>query len=96
MPGLAMTTAIYGGLGAVYAGVGTIAENTRDKKDMWNGVIGALAAGSLVGLRSGSMYVSGGAMAALAAMSAAVDLFDGNFGPMDDSVIERRRAIYRE
>lgn len=91
-----MTTATYAGLGAVYTGVGALAENIRATDDMWNRVIGAMTAGSLVGLRTGSLYTSGGAAAALGFMSAAVYLCGGEFGPHDDGVLERRRAMYED
>ena len=47
------------------------------KKDMWNGVLGGLASGGVIGLRVGRVPVGVGAAFALAATSAAVDVSGG-------------------
>ncbi|CAN8076986.1 unnamed protein product [Agarophyton chilense] len=94
---LVSATAIYSGLGAVYLATGNFARGVRDRDDMWNSVIGGVVAGSLVGLKSGSFYISAGAASSLAAVSALYHIFDGQFGPQADNPgIRRRRAVYQD
>lgn len=95
LTGIMATTAIYAGLGGVYKGVEKLSENIREKEDIWNRVIGAVCAGSLVGLRTGSYYTSGGAMGALGCMALVSGLFD-HIGPHDDHVVAHRKAMYQE
>lgn len=45
-----------------------------DKHDMWNGVLGGLAAGTVLGLRIGKLPVGVGAAVSLALTSALVDI----------------------
>ncbi|PXF42548.1 Outer envelope pore protein 16-3, chloroplastic/mitochondrial [Gracilariopsis chorda] len=95
LPMIASTTAIYSALGAVYMATTTLARDTRNKDDMWNSVIAGAVAGSLVGIRSSSLYMSAGAAASLASVSALYHIFDGQFGaPKDNRVVQRRKAIY--
>lgn len=91
---LLVTTATYAALGGVYTGVEAMAENIRGKQDLWNRVIGGAAAGSLVGLRTGSIYASGGASFACAFMAFFVAAVGGTLGPVDDKALERYQAIY--
>eukprot|EP00271_Cylindrocystis_brebissonii_P019383 TRINITY_DN586_c2_g1_i1.p1 TRINITY_DN586_c2_g1~~TRINITY_DN586_c2_g1_i1.p1 ORF type:complete len:161 (+),score=15.28 TRINITY_DN586_c2_g1_i1:173-655(+) len=80
LPALLKTTKVMGWYGRYFATVGgvfaltdALAEQGRGKKDIWNGVLGGIAAGGVVGLRVGKIPAAIGACAALAAMSAAVD-----------------------
>ncbi|KAI0565884.1 Tim17/Tim22/Tim23/Pmp24 [Gracilaria domingensis] len=94
---LVSTTAMYSGLGAVYLATDSFAHGVRDKDDMWNSVIAGVVSGSLVGLRTGSLYISAGAASSLAAVSALYHIFDGQFGPREDNPgIRRRRAVYQD
>lgn len=95
LPALVMTTATYGVLGGVYTGVEAIAENVRGKKDMWNRIIGAGTAGSLVGLRNSSVAVSAGASFACAFMAFFGEAVGGSWGPSPEVTREKREAIYR-
>lgn len=90
-----MTTAAYGALGGVFTGVEAIAENLRGKDDVWNRVIGAGTAGSLVGLRTGSIGVSIGASFACACMALSVGILGGTWGPSQAITTEKRESIYR-
>lgn len=79
-PALRKTAQLMGSYGAYFAAVGgvfaltdAVSQDVRGKKDLWNGVFGGIAAGAVVGLRAGSLPVTVGACAALAAMSVAVD-----------------------
>ena len=66
------------------------------KKDAWNGVLGGLAAGGVIGLRVGRVPVGIGAAVALAATSAAVDVSGGSLvgkGMFDDGATPPH-AIY--
>eukprot|EP00897_Mesotaenium_endlicherianum_P003973 jgi/Mesen1/3603/ME000020S03135 len=80
MPALMKTGKIMGAYGLLFAAIGGVfsftdamAEELRGKKDIWNGVYGGAAAGSILGLRVGRLPIGVGAAAAFAAMSAAVD-----------------------
>lgn len=72
-----------------------IAEGMRGKDDMWNKVIGGAAAGSLVGLRTGSVKTSGLAAFACAFMAMFVGAVGGTWGPVNDPSLARREAIYK-
>eukprot|EP00270_Netrium_digitus_P020613 TRINITY_DN853_c0_g1_i1.p1 TRINITY_DN853_c0_g1~~TRINITY_DN853_c0_g1_i1.p1 ORF type:complete len:154 (+),score=25.67 TRINITY_DN853_c0_g1_i1:53-514(+) len=63
----------FAAIGTVFAATDAIAQEVRGKKDIWNGFLGGLAAGSVVGLRTGSVPMAVGASAAFAAMSVIVD-----------------------
>eukprot|EP00250_Pteridium_aquilinum_P011681 c20237_g1_i3 orf=213-683(+) len=81
LPALKKTLRIMGNYGATYGAVAGVfaltdasVETLRGKKDMWNGVIGGLAAGTVLGLRAKSLRVGLAASGALAAVSAIVDV----------------------
>eukprot|EP00890_Picochlorum_soloecismus_P005168 jgi/Picsp_1/5652/NSC_03011-R1_tim17 domain-containing protein len=63
-----------GVVGLAFAGVDCAAESIRGKKDWLNGVLGSVAGGAILGMRSGKMGTALMSMAALAATSAAIDL----------------------
>lgn len=86
------TTATYAALGGIYTGVEAMAENMRGKQDLWNRVIGGAATGTLVGVRTGSIYAGGGASFACAFMAFFLGALGGTVGPMDESVFKRRLA----
>lgn len=80
LPALKKTIRVMGSYGLTYSAVAgvfaltdAVAESLRGEKDFWNGVLGGLAAGSVVGLRVQSLRLGLGASAALAAVSAIVD-----------------------
>lgn len=80
LPALKKTLRIMGNYGATYGAVAGVfaltdasVETLRGKKDMWNGVIGGLAAGTVLGLRARSLKIGLAASASLAAVSAIVD-----------------------
>jgi hypothetical protein len=89
-------TAIFATVGAVYCGTEALLESSRGKKDVWNKAIAGCAAGSLVGLRSGNLYVSGGACASFAAFNIFLDAVGGNPGTASgvNPTLEKRRKIY--
>jgi len=72
-----------------------MAENIRGKKDVFNDSIGGIITGSLVGLRSGSLYASAGASAALGVGMLCVNLLGGTMGSVGDLAVERRKEVYR-
>lgn len=81
LPALRKTGKVMLGYGTYFAAVGgayaladAAAQDIRGKKDIWNGVLGGLAAGAVIGVRAGNMPVGVGAAAALAAVSALVDI----------------------
>ncbi|KAH7300678.1 hypothetical protein KP509_24G074200 [Ceratopteris richardii] len=63
----------YGAVAGVFAFTDASVEQLRGKKDLWNGVIGGLAAGTVLGIRSRSLRVGLAASGSLAAVSAIVD-----------------------
>lgn len=69
-----------------------MARSIRGKRDFVNGAIAGCAAGSVVGLRAGSVLMSGGACAAFAAMSAFVETV--GFDSVNDYTTRRRKAVY--
>lgn len=80
LPALKKTLRIMGNYGATYGAVAGVfaltdasVETLRGKKDMWNGVIGGLAAGTVLGFRARSLKIGLAASASLAAVSAIVD-----------------------
>lgn len=95
LPALFATTAVYAALGGTYTGVEAIAEGMREKKDMWNKVIGGAAAGSLVGLRTGSVKMSAMASFTCAFVAFFIEAAGGTLGPVDDPSLARREAIYK-
>lgn len=97
MAQLAATTGAFAGLGAVYLGTETLLRNNRDKDDVWNRVIAGSLAGSLVGLRTGSLFVSGGAAAAIAFGTCLLHLTNDKIGPMnEEEIFKKHEAIYTE
>lgn len=91
------TTGAFAGLGAVYLGTETLLRNNRDKDDVWNRVIAGSLAGSLVGLRNGSLYASGGAAASIAFGTFILHLCNGKIGSMyEEQVLKDHSAIYTE
>lgn len=94
---LLKTTGTFAGIGAVFVGTDTFLRNTRDTDDAWNSVIAGACAGSLVGLRTGSFFVSGGAAASMAFAMGMMSIFDGSLGSFDKDFYKKRiEAIYRE
>lgn len=63
----------YGAVAGVFALTDASVEKLRGKKDIWNGVMGGLAAGTVLGLRARSLKVGLATSGALAAVSAIVD-----------------------
>lgn len=80
------------GLAIGFVGVGFSAtecfgEHLRGKKDVWNGVMGSLAAGGVMGVSLGRMPLAAGAAGLFAATSLAVDFAGGRLvgtGMVDD------------
>ncbi|CAM6127591.1 unnamed protein product [Calypogeia fissa] len=66
--------AIYGAIGGTFGLVDAVSEKLRGKKDFFNGVFGGFAAGAIIGFRSGSVPMGLGAGAAMAAVSAFIDV----------------------
>lgn len=73
-------TGAFAAVGGLYCGTENIAKGVRGKDDSWNRAIAACSAGSVVGVRTGSVAAAGGSCAAFAALAAAMDLFEGNVG----------------
>ncbi|WPT17822.1 Outer envelope pore protein 16-3/mitochondrial [Picochlorum sp. SENEW3] len=63
-----------GAVGLAFAAVDCASESVRGEKDWVNGVLGGLAGGALLGLRSGNPRLGVLSMGALAATSAVVDM----------------------
>ncbi|CAD7701746.1 unnamed protein product [Ostreobium quekettii] len=63
----------FAATGIMYAGGECMSEWIRGKSDYKNGMVGGLAAGSIVGLRTRSIALGVGASVAMAFMSAVVD-----------------------
>lgn len=90
------TTTTYAGIGAVYMGTEAVLRTNRDEDDIWNRLIAAAFAGSFVGVRKGSFFVSAGAAAAMAGGVAFHHVFH-SLGPYDGDFSKKRlRLIYRE
>lgn len=63
----------FAAIGGIYAGVACASEGVRGKADFWNGVVGGLAAGQVIGVRGRSLGLGVGAGACFAVASAAAD-----------------------
>ena len=70
---LASGAALFGAIGGAYASVTCAAESARNARDAYNGALGGLASGAVVGLRNGKVGHAASAGAAFALASAAVD-----------------------
>ena len=68
----------FGSAGTAFAAGDVIAESLREKEDLYNGAYGALSAGLVLAIRSGSIGFGLGAGAAAAAASMAVGVSNGN------------------
>lgn len=79
----------------MYTGTEAIAEGLREKDDLWNRVIGAGTAGSLVGFKTGKIGMSIGGAFTFAALALSVSLLGGTIGIDEDRARERREAIYK-
>lgn len=86
-------TGAFAAIGGIYAGSEEVLKSTRGKNDMWNQAIAACSAGSVVGVRTGSVAAAGGSCAAFAAMAVALELFETP-GPMVNDVIIKRKKLY--
>eukprot|EP00245_Coleochaete_scutata_P003385 TRINITY_DN14995_c0_g1_i1.p1 TRINITY_DN14995_c0_g1~~TRINITY_DN14995_c0_g1_i1.p1 ORF type:complete len:159 (-),score=41.19 TRINITY_DN14995_c0_g1_i1:468-944(-) len=80
LPALKKTARVMGSYGVTFAAIGGVfaaaeatSEALRGKKDFINGAVGGIAAGTILGLRAGSVGVG---VAACAAMAAAAVLSD--------------------
>jgi Tim17/Tim22/Tim23/Pmp24 family len=93
---ISSVTGMFAAVGAVYCGTEALLESSRGKHDVWNKAIAGCAAGSLVGVRSRSVYASSGACAAFAAMNLFLDAVGGNPGSAfgDNPNLVKRRKIY--
>lgn len=91
---IAGVTGAFAGVGAVYAATEQIVRTSRGTDDSLNKAIAGCAAGSVVGIRTGSAYAGGGACAAFAAMSAFLDLMGGTAGPVVNETWIKRKKIY--
>ena len=86
--------ATLGTVTLTYSTVDCVLENVRGKRDWINGSLGGAFAGAVLGLRIGRLPVAIGSAAALAAVSAAVDLSDGKLvghASFDDGATPPRR-----
>mmetsp|Transcript_3639 Transcript_3639/g.22811 ORF Transcript_3639/g.22811 Transcript_3639/m.22811 type:complete len:118 (+) Transcript_3639:255-608(+) len=89
--------ALFAAVGGTYAGVECIAEEVRGTKDSWNGILGGIAAGGIIGIKAGRIPAGLAASAALAATSAIVDLSGQTLSkqePVDDAIPPRRMYPY--
>mmetsp|Transcript_8156 Transcript_8156/g.23303 ORF Transcript_8156/g.23303 Transcript_8156/m.23303 type:complete len:103 (-) Transcript_8156:85-393(-) len=68
----------FGSAGLAFASGDVIAESLRQKEDAFNGAYGAMGAGLVLGIRSGSIGFGLGAGAVGAAASLAVGASNGN------------------
>lgn len=85
---LIKTTGSFAGIGAVYLGTRVFLRDVRDSDDAWNSVIAGACAGSLVGLRNGSIFAGGGAAAAIAFVLGFTHIIkdvNGTLGPIHNS-----------
>lgn len=80
LPALAKTAGVMGStggvlaaIGAAYSGVTCASAGIRGEDDIWNGVVGALAAGQIFGVRGRSVGLGLGCGAILAVVSATLD-----------------------
>lgn len=87
---IAATTGLFAAVGAIFTTVEPIAQNARGRKDAFNGAVAGCAAGSIVGLKTGTVHASAGACAAFAAVSALIETV--GFGASDGS--KRREKVY--
>lgn len=87
---IAATTGLFAVVGAIFTAVEPMAQNARGRRDAFNGAIAGCAAGSVVGLKTGTLHGSAGACAAFAAMSALIETV--GFGATDGS--KRREKVY--
>merc|ERR1712072_233459 len=65
---------LFAGIGGTFAATECMAESMRGKRDVWNGVIGGLAAGQIITFKTMSRVRGIGAGLAFAGIAAAVDL----------------------
>jgi hypothetical protein len=91
---IASHTGAFAALGAVYCGTEQLARSSRGKDDVWNKAIAGCSAGSVVGLRTGSVVAGGGACAVFASMAIVLDLLDGTGGPTVNTNLIKRRKLY--
>ena len=76
--------ALFGAIGCAFATTACASESARNVKDAWNGALGGLAAGAVVGLRNGSTSRGASAGAAFAAASMALDASGRKIGRGDE------------
>lgn len=79
--GAAKEGSTFAAVGAVFIGGTAMAESMRGKDDMYNRMIGACAAGTVVGMRTGKASTSAVACPIMAFVSAVVDLTDSRLTP---------------
>ena len=80
---LASGAALFGAIGGAYASVTCAAESARNARDAYNGALGGLASGAVVGLRNGKVGHAASAGAAVAGVrrpDAATPLLAGDAG----------------
>ena len=84
-----------GAVGVVYAGVECVMREVRGADDVWNGVVGGVLAGLVLGARSGSVRVAVVGGMALAGVSASVDASGYRLtgGRVDDG-LSPQRAVF--
>lgn len=91
------TSVAYAGVGAIFLGTETLLQNNRGKDDHWNRIIAGACAGSVVGVRTGSFFVSAGASATMAGAMALAHLFNYSVGSTDKDYFKKRKElIYRQ
>lgn len=90
---VAATTAMFAAVSGVYTASEGIVQNIRGKKDIGNGAIAGCAAGSLIGLRKGSVQMVAGGCASFAVVSAFLETF-GGLGSVHNRTEQRRKAVY--
>merc|ERR1712072_510607 len=78
---VARNSALFGLIGGVYMGGDCLAESVRQKKDVWNGIYGGLAAGQVLAFKSASPLQGVAAGLCFAGISAFVDLSDQRLQP---------------
>jgi import inner membrane translocase subunit TIM22 len=76
--------ALFGAIGCAFATTACASESARNVKDAWNGALGGLTAGAVVGLRNGSTSRGASAGAAFAAASMALDASGRKIGRGDE------------
>eukprot|EP00301_Raphidiophrys_heterophryoidea_P027054 c9461_g1_i1.p1 GENE.c9461_g1_i1~~c9461_g1_i1.p1 ORF type:complete len:182 (+),score=5.84 c9461_g1_i1:69-548(+) len=72
---------VLGAVGAIYASVQCALRDVTQSRPILSGMAAGCAAGAFLGIREGNVKKAVGACAALATMSAAVDMFDGRARP---------------